>query len=148
MQLVIYGKKVLKYIPQNFYSSILSAGNKARVFSLEVRNARDIVNISLFLNVNIMQHQECLVVPEKLVYQIKFSMEQNALKNVNHCLNTNIYSYLWTFFGHSSNLYLNFVIFSTPLLIRHLWQLETVVFLHWCLICALLLPRLVMFEFV
>jgi hypothetical protein len=27
-------------------------------------------------------------------------------------------------------------IFSTPVLIRHLWQLKTVVFLHWCLICA------------
>jgi hypothetical protein len=30
-------------------------------------------------------------------------------------------------------------IFSTPVLIRHLWQLKTVVFLHWCLICTLLL---------
>jgi len=27
-------------------------------------------------------------------------------------------------------------IFSTPVLIRHLWQLKTVVFLHWCLICT------------
>ncbi len=30
-------------------------------------------------------------------------------------------------------------IFSTPLLIRHLWQLKTVVFLHRCLLGALLL---------
>ncbi len=30
-------------------------------------------------------------------------------------------------------------IFSTPVLIRHLWQLKTVVFQHWCLICAVLL---------
>jgi hypothetical protein len=30
-------------------------------------------------------------------------------------------------------------IFSTPVLIRHLWQLKTVVILHWCLICAVLL---------
>ncbi len=30
-------------------------------------------------------------------------------------------------------------IFSTPVLIRHLWQLKTVVFMHWCLICAVLL---------
>jgi hypothetical protein len=29
-------------------------------------------------------------------------------------------------------------IFSTPVLIRQLWQLKTVVFLHWCLICAVL----------
>ncbi len=30
-------------------------------------------------------------------------------------------------------------IFSTPVLIRHLRQLNTVVVLHWCLICAVLL---------
>ncbi len=30
-------------------------------------------------------------------------------------------------------------IFSTPLLIRHLWQLKRVLFLHWCLIWAILL---------
>ncbi len=30
-------------------------------------------------------------------------------------------------------------IFSTPELIRHTWQLKTVVFLHWCLICTVLL---------
>ncbi len=29
-------------------------------------------------------------------------------------------------------------IFSTPVLIRHLWQLKTVVFLHWCLIHSLI----------
>ncbi len=28
-------------------------------------------------------------------------------------------------------------IFSTPVLIRHLWQLKAVIFLHWGLICAL-----------
>jgi hypothetical protein len=33
--------------------------------------------------------------------------EQHALKNVNNCLNTNIYSYLETSGGKSSNLYLN-----------------------------------------
>ncbi len=30
-------------------------------------------------------------------------------------------------------------IFLTPVLIRHLWQLKTVVFLHRCLICVVLL---------
>ncbi len=29
--------------------------------------------------------------------------------------------------------------FSAPVLIRRLWQLKTVVFLHWCIICAVLL---------
>ena len=66
-------------------------------------------------------------------------MEQYTLKNVNNCLNTNIYSYLVKFGGKSCNLYLNVVDFLTPVLIRHLWQLKTVVFLHRCLICAVLL---------
>jgi hypothetical protein len=30
-------------------------------------------------------------------------------------------------------------IFSTPVLIRHLWQPKTVIFLHRCFICAVLL---------
>ncbi len=38
-------------------------------------------------------------------------MEQHTLKNVNSCLNTNIYSDLETFDGQSSNLYLNVVHF-------------------------------------
>ncbi len=67
------------------------------------------------------------------MYQI---MEQHTFKNVNTCQNTNIYSYLETSGGQSSNPYLNVVHFSTPELIRHLWQLKTAVFLHWCLICA------------
>ncbi len=53
-------------------------------------------------------------------------MEQHTLKYVNYCL----------------NLYLNVIHFLTPVLIRHLWQLETVVFLHWCLLCAILLRKI------
>ncbi len=30
------------------------------------------------------------------------------------------------------------LIFSTPVLIRHLWQLKADVFLHWCLIRAVI----------
>jgi hypothetical protein len=33
-------------------------------------------------------------------------MKQRVFKNVNNCLKTNIYSYLETFGGQSSNLYL------------------------------------------
>jgi hypothetical protein len=41
-------------------------------------------------------------------------MEQYTLKNVNNCSHTNIYSYLETSGGQSSNLYLNVVhFFST-----------------------------------
>ncbi len=39
------------------------------------------------------------------------SVEQRALKNVNNCLKNNIYSYLETSGGQSSNLYLNVVHF-------------------------------------
>jgi hypothetical protein len=38
-------------------------------------------------------------------------MEQHALKNVNNCLNTNIYSYLETSSGQNFNLYFNVVHF-------------------------------------
>ena len=39
------------------------------------------------------------------------AMEQHTFKNVNNCLNINIYSYLETSGGQSSNLYLNVVHF-------------------------------------
>jgi hypothetical protein len=55
-------------------------------------------------------------------------MEQRTLQYVNNYLNTIIYSYLETSGGQSSSLYLNVVHFSTPELIRHLWQLKTIVF--------------------
>ncbi len=64
-------------------------------------------------------------------------MEQHALKNVNNCTNTNIYSYLETSGGQSSNPYLNVDHFLTPEPIRNQWQLKTDVFPHWCLICAI-----------
>ncbi len=67
-------------------------------------------------------------------------MEQRTLKNASNGLNTTIYSYLETSDGKSYYLYLNVVhFFQIPVLIRHLWQLKTVVFMHWCLISAGLL---------
>ncbi len=57
-------------------------------------------------------------------------------KNVNNYLNTNIYTHLGTKF---LSIFKCSSIFSTPVLIRHLWQLKTVVFLHWYLICTVLL---------
>ncbi len=66
-------------------------------------------------------------------------MEQRTLRNVNNYLNTNIYSYLETSGGQRSNLYFRQFIFSTWVSIIHLWQLRTIVFLHWCLIRAVIL---------
>jgi len=63
------------------------------------------------------------------------------VKKCYNCLNTNIFSYLETPGSKSYNLYLNNVNFLTPVLIRHLWQLKTVVFLHRCLIRAVLLAE-------
>jgi hypothetical protein len=63
-------------------------------------------------------------------------MELQALKNVNSHLNINIYSYLETSGGQSSNLYLNGVHFFNTVLIRHMWLFKKVVFLHWCLLCT------------
>jgi hypothetical protein len=66
-------------------------------------------------------------------------MKQHDLKNEHNCFNTNIYSYSKISGVQSSNLYLNVLPFSMPVLIRHLWQLKTDVFLHWSLIRASLL---------
>ncbi len=66
-------------------------------------------------------------------------MEQSALKNVNNCFKTNFYSCLDSSVGKSYNLYLNTAHCSTAVLIRHPWQLKTVVFLNWCLISSVLL---------
>jgi hypothetical protein len=63
-------------------------------------------------------------------------MEQHTLKNVNNCLNINIYSYLETS-GVKVRIHIIILfIFSTPELIRNLWQLETAVFLYWSLLRA------------
>jgi hypothetical protein len=43
--------------------------------------------------------------------------------------------------GENSNLYLNVVHFSTPVLIRHMWQLKMADFLHRCPICVVLLVK-------
>jgi hypothetical protein len=42
---------------------------------------------------------------------LQVAMEQHALKNVHNCMNTNIYSYLETSGGQSSNPHLNVVHF-------------------------------------
>ncbi len=47
----------------------------------------------------------------KLFCSIIVMLEQRTLKNINNCLNTNIYSYVETSGGQSSNLYLNAVRF-------------------------------------
>ncbi len=44
-------------------------------------------------------------------FQGTLTMEQHAFKNVNNCLNANIYSYLESSGGQSSNLNLNVVHF-------------------------------------
>jgi hypothetical protein len=68
-------------------------------------------------------------------------MEKCTLQNVNSCWKTKIYSYLETFGGQNFNLHLNVVnIFNTEL-IRHLQQLKTVVFLHRCIMRAVLLQQ-------
>ncbi len=56
----------------------------------------------------------CLHIKSKqlcFVVLLCIAMEQHALKNVHNCLNTNIYSYLETSGGQSSNPYLNVVHF-------------------------------------
>ncbi len=67
---------------------------------------------------------------------LKIPFEQHALKKLNNFWNTNIYSYSEISGGQSYNVYLIIVNFFNASVFRHLWQLKTVVFLHWCLIHA------------
>ncbi len=80
-----------------------------------------VININILTNYNV-SNEECVYCAEleSLGCQTSGSMkgemgqsimEQCALQNVNNCLNTNIYSYLETSGGQSSNLYLNAVHF-------------------------------------
>ncbi len=64
-----------------------------------------------------------------LSYYNAAKMEQCTFKNANNCLDSNIYSYLKTSGGQSFNLFFFiffYFLFSSPVLIRHLWQLKTV----------------------
>jgi hypothetical protein len=63
---------------------------------------------------------------------------KSHFKHVNNCLNTNIHSYIVV---QVVILIKMLFMFSTLVLIRHPWHLTTVAFLHWCLICAVLLCR-------
>jgi hypothetical protein len=62
-------------------------------------------------------------------------MEQHAT-NVSSCLNTNIYSYLETTGGQSSNLYLKVIHFVNTNVNK---TSVAAAFLHWCIIRGVLL---------
>jgi hypothetical protein len=65
-------------------------------------------------------------------------MEQCTLKKCKQLFEYQyLNSYSETSGGQSSYQYLNVVHFLTPMLIKYVWQLKTIVFLHRCLICAL-----------
>ncbi len=71
----------------------------------------------------------------------------HTFKNINSCWNYKVSFYLDTLGGKHSNSYLDAVqvsILSTQGLIRHPWQLKTVVFQHEWLIYAVLLLGLTM----
>jgi len=54
-----------------------------------------------------------------------------AFKKVNQYMNTNNYSYLGHLVVKVLICIYMLVLFNTSV-VRHLWQLKTVVFLHWC----------------
>jgi hypothetical protein len=68
-------------------------------------------------------------------------MEHRSLKNVSNSLIINIYSYLETSGSQSSNLYVNAVHFFNISVNKTSvdTDVKTVVFLHCCLICVVLL---------
>jgi hypothetical protein len=80
-----------------------------------------------FRTVHFIEKKNNYILINYHIVQSAYEMEQYALKDVNICLNFKKSLYLETSGGHSSNQFLN-VLFQ-PVLITHLWQLKTVVFL-------------------
>jgi len=58
-----------------------------------------------------------------------------------HLLEYKITFYFETSSGQNCNLFLNVAHFLTRVIIRHLWQLDSVVFMHRCLMCDVLLLK-------
>jgi hypothetical protein len=73
-------------------------------------------------------------------------MEQHTLKKYKQLFEYQHLLLLRDISGRSYILYLNVAHFLTPVLIRYLWQLMTVVFLHWCLIHVVLFKPLQIFD--
>jgi len=71
-------------------------------------NTSDVKNKRIFF----LNEKKCFEHFKNLT-TFNYIIEQHNLKNVNNCLNTNVYSYLETSVGQSSNLYLNVHFFNT-----------------------------------
>jgi len=92
----------------------------AERYSSLIRFGLSVLKEQTFLSSEFLFGRFCIVLPKNVIESHKQSsflccginrIEQRTLKNVNSCLNTNIYSYLETSGGQSSNLYLNVVHF-------------------------------------
>ncbi len=95
---------------------------------------------SLLFTFIICGHKKFYKISPCLILLIRSPVDGTAhFKNVNNCFNNDISFYLETCGGQNSNLYLILFHFSTPVLIRHLWQLKTVVFLYRCQMHGVLL---------
>jgi hypothetical protein len=102
------------------------------------KHDNSVIDVSSCLGYKLDRSETIFAILHSIYSLLMGPMDHHALKNINNCENTNISFYLATSGGLNSNLYLN-VHFSTPVLITHMWQLKTAIFLHSCLICAVLL---------
>ena len=82
------------------------------------------------------QNNRLIIQSSRVQNQPPLAMGIHSLKKYKQLFECQHLLLLIDIWCQSSNLYLNVVPLLTPVLIRHLWQLKTVVFLHWCLICA------------
>ncbi len=133
-------KPVKKFITilQEIYSHLWPVN----ILSMEQRNIKNVNNMALspmdgvvaFLNKYFLQREEGTNFNQVRCCHLIVCLWLILF----HCLNTNISSYVETSGGQSSNLYLNVVHFCNTS-VKHLWQHKTIVFLHWCLICIVLL---------
>jgi hypothetical protein len=97
--------KVNKFI--NSYPLFIRTAKIGPIFVVHPKKER---KISIFPS-DFVQSDPILAVHLNMGLKALIEMQQQTLKNVNNCLNTNIYSYLETSGGQSSNPYLNAVHF-------------------------------------
>jgi len=109
------------------------------------------INNTYFIRCRDSQHNDTQYTCQYISCWVTFftfilsAIEQHALKNVNNCLNTNIYSYLETSGDQSSNLYLNVVhLFNTSVKVDICGSLRQL--FSWIMGCSVLLSAIMVSD--
>jgi len=115
--------------------------SKRRYFNQQTPNKILKLN-SLVIFANVKEPLACTlakIIPA--IMQQAVLMEQHTFENLNNCLNTLLLlrDIWWSKF---ESILFKCSFFSTRELLRNLWELKAAVFMHWCLLRGVPLPRI------